>query len=262
MTQLLAKNDIKKGLSAYTIWSILGWHDIRQRYRRSIIGPFWFTLSTALLVIVLGFLYSSLLKVDIKTYLPFLAVGLVVWQFISTLINEGTTVLIDSQTLIKQINLPITVHVCREVWRNFIILLHSLPTLILMLLLFGIWPHWSIVILLPLGLLLLFLNGIWIGIILGILSARFRDITPIVTSLTQIAFFLTPVMWSPEILESRAWVALWNPLYHSIEVIRAPLIGSPILLESWIWSLTFCVVNGLVAQWLMKRFRNRIAYWT
>jgi len=261
MTQLLAKNDVKKGLSAYTIWSILGWHDIRQRYRRSILGPFWFTLSTALLVIVLGFLYSTLLKVDIKTYLPFLGVGLVVWQFISTVINEGTTVLIGSQTLIKQINLPITVHVCREVWRNFIILLHSLPTLILMLLLFGIWPHWSIFLLLPLGLLLLFLNGIWIGIILGILSARFRDITPIVTNLTQIAFFLTPVMWSPEILESRAWVALWNPLYHSIEVIRAPLIGSPILLESWIWSLAFCVVNGFIAQWLMKRYRNRIAYW-
>jgi lipopolysaccharide transport system permease protein len=260
MTQILPKNDIQKGLSAYTIWSVLGWHDIRQRYRRSILGPFWFTLSTALMVIVLGVLYSTLLKQEIKHYLPFLAVGLVVWQFINTVINEGATVLIGSQSLIKQINLPLTVHVCRGVWRNFLILLHSLPIVILMLLLFGFWPHWSIV-LLPVGLLLLFLNGIWMGIILGILSARFRDIPPIAINLTQVAFFLTPVMWSPQILDSRAWVAQWNPLYHSIEVIRAPLIGSPILMDSWIWTVTFCIANGLLAQWLMKRYRNRVAYW-
>jgi ABC-type polysaccharide/polyol phosphate export permease len=257
---LLSKNDIKEGLKAYTIWGALGWHDIRQRYRRSILGPFWFTLSAAIMVIVLGFLYSTLLKQEIRHYLPFLGVGLVVWQFISTVINEGTAVLITSHHLIKQFNLPLTVHVGREVWRNFIILLHSLPIVILMLLLFGFRPHWSFVFL-PLGLLLLFLNGIWIGIILGILCARFRDIPPIVTNFTQIAFFLTPVMWSPQILENRAWVAQWNPLYHSIEVIRAPLIGSPILIESWIWTLTFCIVNGLAAQWLMKRYRNRVAYW-
>jgi len=113
MTQISPKNDIQKGLSAYTIWSVLGWHDIKQRYRRSIIGPFWFTLSTALMVIVLGVLYATLLKQEIRHYLPFLAVGLVVWQFINTVINEGTTILIGSQSLIKQINLPLTVHVCR-----------------------------------------------------------------------------------------------------------------------------------------------------
>jgi lipopolysaccharide transport system permease protein len=257
---LSSKNDIQKGLGAFTIWGVLGWHDIRQRYRRSILGPFWFTLSTAIMVIVLGFLYSTLLKQEIKHYLPFLAVGLVVWQFIATVINEGTTALLSSHHLIKQLNLPLTVHVCREVWRNFLILLHSLPIVILMLLLFGFWPNWSLV-LLPLGLLLLFLNGIWIGIILGVLCARFRDIPPIVTNLMQIAFFLTPVMWSPQILENRAWVAQWNPLYHSIEVIRAPLIGSPIFLDSWIWTLAFCLLNGLIAQWLMKRYRNRVAYW-
>jgi ABC-type polysaccharide/polyol phosphate export permease len=260
MKELLPKNDIYIGLKAYSSWGILGWHDIRQRYRRSILGPFWFTLSTAIMVIVLGFLYTTLLKQEIKHYLPYLAIGLITWQFISSAFIEGATALINSNSLIKQVNLPLTIYICRTSWRNFLILLHSMPIVILMLFFFGYRPSWSFA-LIPFGLLLLFLNGIWVGIILGVLSARFRDIPPIVNNFTQIALFLTPVMWSPEILENRAWVANWNPLYHSIEIIRAPLIGSPFPIKSWLLTLIFCFVNGLIAQLIMKRYRNRVAYW-
>ena len=254
------ESDIIKGLRDVRIWGTLGWHDIRQRYRRSVIGPFWFTLSTAIMVIVLGGLYSQLLNQKIDDYLPFLASGLIVWQFISSCIVEGTSSLMSMAYLIKQIKLPFTIYVCREVWRNFIILLHSLPVVMIALVFFGHWPTLSF-FLLPLGLFLLVLNGVWMGIVLGILCARFRDIPPIVANLTQVIFFLTPVMWSPEILKDRVWVVNFNPFHHLIEIVRAPMIGAPIYWQSWVWSISICVFGLFFAHFLMLRYRNRIAYW-
>jgi ABC-2 type transport system permease protein len=253
-------NDLMRGIAAYQVWGTLGWHDIKQRYRRSVLGPFWFTLSTAILVLVLGALYSTLLNQEIHNYLPYLAVGLVVWQYLAASVTEGCTAFIGSTYLIKQIRLPLTVHVCRIAWRNFAILLHSLPVVVIMLIIFGKWPTIEF-LLLPLGLFILLLHGVWLGIVLGILSARFRDISPIVTNLVQVAFFFTPVMWSPEILKDRAWVAHYNPLYHMIELIRAPITGRPILWESWAWSIGFLVIGFFFAQFLMRRYRNRVPYW-
>ena len=105
MSKLKSKTDLTRGLLSVRIWGTLAWHDIRQRYRRSVLGPFWFTLSTAIMVGVLGALYSEILHQEISHYLPFLAAGLVVWQFISTSILEGCTVFITYGTLIKQIDL-------------------------------------------------------------------------------------------------------------------------------------------------------------
>jgi len=252
--------DIHSGVMASRVWFVLGMHDIKQRYRRSIIGPFWFTLSTAIMVGVLGALYSTLLKQDIKQYLPFLAIGLVVWQFISATATEACTVFISSGYLIKQIKLPLTVHVCRQVWRNFVIFLHSLPVVIIALIIFGKWPNIEILFL-PIGLFILLLNALWITIVLGVLCARYRDILPIVGNFIQIAFFFTPVMWSPDILQKKAWIADYNPLYHLIELIRAPVLGDQIQSISWIVSVGMLIIGFVLAQLLMTKFRNRVVYW-
>lgn len=252
--------DIKVGMFATHVWLALGWHDIRQRYRRSVLGPFWFTLSTLIMVGVLGILYSTLLGQEIHDYLPYLGVGLVVWQYLSTCVNEGANTFIGAAYLIKQIRMPLTIHVARMIWRNFVILLHSLPVILLFLFAFGHRPGFEIVLVLP-GLFLLWLQGIWMGIVLGILCARYRDVLPIVGNLLQVAFFFTPVMWLPDLLKDRAWIAELNPLYHLIEVVRAPMIGRHLELASWIWAFGLLIVGFAFAQYLMQRARNRVPYW-
>lgn len=255
-----ARDDLIVGMRSVRIWATLGWHDIRQRYRRSVIGPFWFTLSTAVMVVVLGVVYSNLLRQEIRDYLPYLAIGLVIWGYLSSVANEGCNAFIGAAYLIKQIRMPLTIHVCRIAWRNFVILLHSLPVVLLLLFFFGRGLS-AEYLLIPFGLFLLLLHGIWVGIVLGILCARYRDISPIVVNLVQIVFFFTPVMWSPEILKQRTWIAEFNPLYHVIETIRAPILGRAIHWESWGWSLGLLVAGFAFSQYLMLRARNRVAYW-
>jgi ABC-type polysaccharide/polyol phosphate export permease len=242
------------------VWGALGWHDIRQRYRRSVLGPFWFTLSTFIMIGVLGFLYSQLLKQDIVTYLPFLGVGLVLWQYLSTCITESANGLISAAYLIKQIRMPASAHICRIVWRNFAILLHSLPVVLLFLLVLGHRPGIEFLLVIP-GLLILMLTGVWMGVILGVLCLRFRDILPIVTNLLQVAFFFTPIMWSPDLLKERAWIADYNPLYHLVEVVRAPFLGTPVQAASWVWSIGMLIVGFAVAQAIMRSSRNKLSYW-
>jgi ABC-type polysaccharide/polyol phosphate export permease len=256
----IPQTDVIKGICSIRVWGTLGWHDIKQRYRRSVLGPFWFTLSTAIMVVVLGTLYSTILNQEIYQYLPFLAAGLVIWQFISTSILEGCTIFITSSSLIKQMDLPLTIHVCRAVWRNFIILLHSLPIVFLVMFFFGVMPNREI-FMLPIGFLLLLLNSIWIMVLLGILCSRYRDVLPIVSNFLQIAFFLTPVMWAPEILKDRGWIAQYNPLYHLIEIMRDPILGRPVPMVSWYWSVGMLLLGFGLSQYLMSRYRNRVAYW-
>ncbi|WP_050516130.1 ABC transporter permease [Dickeya chrysanthemi] len=254
------KTDLFEGIRAYHVWLIWGWHDIRQRYRRSVLGPFWFTLTTLIMVGALGFLYSELLGQDISTYLPYLGVGLVIWQFISTAANEGCMSLIGASHIIKQIRMPLTVHICRMAWRNFIILLHSLPVVIIFMLLFGNMVSLSMLLIIP-GLLVVFLNTVWSGVVFGILCSRFRDVAPIIGNLFQVSFFVTPVMWQTSALKERIWIANFNPFYHLIEIVRAPVLGSPAPIISWVYSLALLIVGFAFAQYLMIRYRDRVAYW-
>lgn len=254
------KNDIYVALKRMYVWTSLGWHDIKQRYRRSILGPFWFTISTIIMVGVLGFLYSTLLSQKITDYLPYLGIGLIVWQYISTCVNEGCNGFIASAYIIKQVRMPITVHICRIVCRNFIILLHSLPVVVILMLFFGHYPSIEFLLVFP-GLVILFLHGVWISLILGALCARYRDVLPIVGNVLQVAFFFTPIMWEKSLLKDRAWAADFNPLYHLIEMVRAPILGHPINIDSWVYSLALLVIGFAASQLLLVRCRERIPYW-
>ncbi|MGB3622252.1 ABC transporter permease [Ketobacter sp. MCCC 1A13808] len=253
-------DDMWVGLRATRVWGTLGWHDIKQRYRRSSIGPFWFTLSTAIMATVLGFLYSSLFNADIATFLPYVATGLVIWQYIGAVMTEGCNVYMTSGYLIKQVRLPLTVHVTRMVWRNFVIFFHSLPVVLLMLIALKHWPGVEGFLAIP-AILALPLHGVWIATVIGILCARFRDIPPIITNLVQVSFFFTPIFWMPEVLTDRAWLVEFNPFYHVIELIRAPLLGRPLHPESWIWSLGMMAAGYLLAWRLMYKYRDRVPYW-
>ena len=234
--------------------------DIRQRYRRSVLGPFWLTLSMGALVSALGFLYGMLLQVEIAEYVPFLALGFIVWALISGVITDGCQVFINAESIIKQVGLPLSVHVYRLLWRNLLILFHNALVFVVVAAVFGVWPGWAGLLALP-GLVLLCLNGIWAVLLFGIVSARFRDVPPIVASIVRICFFVTPIIWMPELVPQRAMVLEFNPFYHLVEVVRAPLLGEVPGLSSWIAVLSMTIGGWVLAFAFFRRYRWRIAYW-
>jgi ABC-type polysaccharide/polyol phosphate export permease len=208
----------------------------------------------------MGPLYGRLFGQDVGSYFPFLAIGFVVWQLIASLMNDAGQVFIATEQYIKQIRMPFTVHVLRMVWRNVIIFAHNFVIGIVVL----IWflPNWTWLPLMALlGLFFIVLNGVWFGILLGLLCARFRDIPPIVSSVVQLAFFITPVLWRKEMLGRHQWAADVNPLYHLIEVVRAPLLGESAASLSWIIVVLLTIVGFAITIPFFARYRARVAYW-
>lgn len=257
----LALDDLLSGMARAWISNAMAWQDIRQRYRRSVLGPFWLTISMSVMILTLGFLYSQLFNLAIDAYLPFLTLGLLFWTFISTVITEGSLCFIEAEPIIRQVRMPFSIHVYRTICRNLIILGHNAVVYVAVVLYFRLPLSAESLMVLP-GLVVLVLNGIWVSLLLGMISARFRDVIPIVASLVQIWFFITPIFWDPSSLGNRhLWLVDFNPVYAMVEIVRAPLLGQPLAAGKWVLALATTLVGGAAALAFFTRFRARIPFW-
>jgi ABC-type polysaccharide/polyol phosphate export permease len=248
------------GFRAWPIWMTMGWDDVRQRYRRSIIGPFWITLSMGVFILVLSIIYSRLFRMELHTYMPYLSVGIIVWGFIAQATNESCVAFHESARIIKQIKLPYSVYVLRVLWRNFIVFLHTIVIFVPVAIVFGVVPSLATFCVIP-GLALLCINQFWVGIVLAVLSTRYRDMVPIVQTGVQIMMFATPIMWPVSALNGAMLIADVNPLYHLIELVRAPALGEAPAALSWLVAIGLAVAGNAVAAALVAAKSRRVVFW-
>lgn len=257
----LAHADFFAGLLAWRLWMGLGLRDIRIRYQRTRLGPWWITLGTAATFTTLGMLFSAVLKNDVRVYLPYLAAGMVSWNLIAAMVGEAPRIFVDSRHIITSVRLPLVVHVLRCLVRNTIIFLHNCAAAIAALLLLGgspTWAHLLLLVTLPIMLAALFSGAL----ILGLLGARFRDLDPIIGIGVQMAFFMTPIIWHPsDIPLGRKWWVAANPLHHLVEIVRAPLLGAAPSATSLIVAGVTSATLVAAAYALFRLFRRRISYW-
>jgi ABC-type polysaccharide/polyol phosphate export permease len=252
--------EIFDGFRTWPVWTILGWDDIRQRYRRSVLGPFWITLSMGVFILLLGIIYSRLFHIDISTYLPYLSLGFIVWGFMSAVANDSCVAFHESGRIIKQIKLPFMTYVFRVIYRNFIVFLHTIVIFVPIAVYFRIMPDWNMLLALP-GLFLVVVNAAWVATFLATFSTRFRDVQPIVATTVQLLMFATPIMWTASSLGNARIVAEINPIYHLIEIVRAPMLGQAPEWQSWLVAGGFAVAGSLLAAGLLVRKSRRIVFW-
>lgn len=153
----------------------------------------------------MGLLYSALLNIPLKEFLPYVTVGLIVWNLISASILEGSEVFIANEGLIKQLPSALSVHVYRLVWRQVLFFAHNFAIYIVLLFAFSIWQNmsWTALAAIP-AFVLIVANTLWVSIVFGIFSTRYRDIAPILGSLTLLLFVLTPIMWTTQALKDQS----------------------------------------------------------
>ncbi|OUS89501.1 ABC transporter permease [Rhodococcus sp. NCIMB 12038] len=264
-----AFKDLRDGFAQRELWLSLGWQDIKQRYRRSVIGPFWITIATGVQAAAMGILYSALLDIPLDEFLPYVTVGLIVWNLISASILEGSEVFIANEGLIKQLPSALSVHVYRLVWRQLLLFAHNLVIYVIMVFAFGVWRHltWMSLAAIP-AIALIVVNAAWVSIMFGIFSTRYRDIAPILGSMTLLLFVLTPIMWTTQSLEAqggqaaeRVKLAELNPLFHYLDIVRAPMIGQDQQAYHWYIVLAITVVGWTAAILALRKYRARVPYW-
>ncbi|MCP3718741.1 ABC transporter permease [Paraburkholderia sp. CNPSo 3281] len=256
----LSLADLKQSLASWRLWTLLGWIEIRQRYARSRVGPFWLTISMGVLIGSLGVVYGTLFGQPMHDYLPFLAASLVMWGLFSQTINEGSLAYINSASYIRQMSTPKLIYMFQVVWRNLIVTAHNFVIIIGLLLIFGV-RDWEILPLFIPALLIFILNALWIAMVAGLLSARFRDLPQIISALLQVAFYVTPIIFRPNALNRFSFIVEWNPLAYLLEVVRGPLIGQMPSPLTWGITIGMAAIGWPIALLLTGRYLKRIPYW-
>lgn len=261
-TSYIAMIDIVAALKRFPLAGVLGWQDVRQRYRRSALGPLWITVSMGVMIATIGVVFGQIFKSPMEEFLPFLTIGMVIWTFMATVVTEGASGFISAEAIIKQLPIPLFVHIMRMIWRNILILGHNLLIFPLVLIWAGKSLGWVALASIP-GAILMTVNLGWLVLLLAILCARYRDLPQIVTSVLQVLFYLTPVMWLPKLLPQRAKVILldYNPVNHLLEIVRAPLLGYLPAELNWTVSICMAVAGWIVAVVVFGHYKRRIAYW-
>jgi len=259
---IVAASDLAAGIKRWPLATKLGWQDVRQRYRRSALGAFWLTISMGIMIGTIGVVFGQLFETSLDNYLPFLTAGIILWGFMSTVVSEGCLGFISAEAVIKQLPIPLFVHILRLVWRNLIILCHNIVIFPIVSILFGKSLTISALGAIP-GVSLLIANLCWIALVLAIISARYRDLPQVVASVMQVFFYLTPIMWMPNALptESSRYMLALNPAYHLVEIVRAPLLGQMPTTLNWGVSIALLVVGWTCTAILFGRYKARVAYW-
>jgi ABC-type polysaccharide/polyol phosphate export permease len=259
-----AGDDLLRGIQKRELWGRLGWLDVRRRYRRTTIGPFWNSITLAVYVLTVGTVGAAIWHQDIYDYLPFLVSGMVVWTFISAIITDSCYVFISGQSLFRNIRFEYSVLAYALVWRNFLVLLHNFAVYFLVVLVLKPSLLGATALLALPGLALVLLNGVWVAMFLGIICLRFRDVPPVISSALQIAMLITPLFWPADTLSGikRFVFVELNPLYHVVDIVRGPLIGRIPEAVSYAVVVALAIGGWLLTYAVFKRFRKRIAYWS
>jgi lipopolysaccharide transport system permease protein len=255
-----AVRDVRDAVGMWRLCWTLSWLDIKLRYRGSVLGPFWLTLSTAVMVGSMGFLYAALFHMDLHQYLPFLALSIVLWNFLSAVVAEGCTSFTAADSMIRSVRMPFTLYGARVVVRNVVILAHNVVVIVVVDLLLRIAPGPTAFLAIP-AFALWLVVGLALSVMLGGLCARFRDIPPIIGSVMQMAFFVSGVIWQPSQLGSHEYFLLFNPFYTLLEIVRGPLLGEVPSLWVYLSALLSAAAICIVASLLFARTRGRIAFW-
>ena len=261
---MTASEDLVGGLRRYDLWGRLGWLEIKRRYRRTMVGPFWACISLLLFVIVIGSVGSGLLSKQSAEYLPFLVAGMVVWVMLQSTMLESVNVFVAGSSLIRQMNFEYSVLVYSLVWRNVIVFAHNLLVYLLILLIFAPGKlGFANLLALP-GLITMAVNCAWISLLLGMVSLRFRDLQQLVMSIVQVSMFVTPLFWPPDGLEGlrRVFFVELNPLYHLLTIVRDPLLDGKLPAANSCIAATLITIAGWALTYaLFAKYRKRIPYW-
>jgi ABC-type polysaccharide/polyol phosphate export permease len=259
-----AWEDLTGGLRKYDLWGRFGWLEIKRRYRRTMIGPFWACITLVIFVIVIGSVGSGLLSKHTADYLPFLVAGMIVWVTLQSTLLESVNVFVAGTSLIRQMSFEYSILVYSLVWRNIIVFAHNLLVYLLILLVFA--PDkltFANLLAIP-GLIVLAINCTWLSLLLGLVSLRFRDLQQLVMSTVQVSMFVTPLFWPADGLEGmrRLFFVDLNPLYHLLTIVRDPLLGGKLpLLSSCIAATLITIAGWALTYCMFAKYRKRIPYW-
>lgn len=254
--------DIFFSFQNYKICFELAKFDIKVKYKGSKIGPLWISISTFFWILCIGLLYSQVLKIDLKSYFPYLAIGFVTWKYISITLSEANSVLIKEASLFHELKVSYSIIILKMVFKNLLVLfLNFIPTYIIIVLMTGVYSF-SIFD----GFFLIFcllISSFGASIVIGMINAKFRDFGELLETITQLLFFASPIIWNINIISNEIliFVLNLNPILHILSVSREIMLDGSASLINYLVTFFFSIFVFFVGSILFALNKSRINFW-
>jgi ABC-type polysaccharide/polyol phosphate export permease len=254
-------DELMGGLRNWRVWHLLGLNDLRNRYSRSRFGQSWLTLSTAAMIGVLSVVWSLLWNQPVHELMPFIGIGLIMWTFLSQVLTDCTSIFVTHANFYRNQKMSFSVSVYSVIYRNTMVLAHSLIIIVVLIVAFGVPINWYLLQIVP-ALVLTCVAMAWAGYVIAMTCVRYRDIIQVINTWLMVWFFITPVMWKPDFLAPQYhFIIDYNPLAQFLELLRNPFLGEPISGHAWLVTIAIALGGALLSLPAIGRYRRRIIFW-
>jgi len=255
------RKEIAPFVTRNVTWRGLAAADIRSKYRRTLLGPWWITATNAVTAVIMGLVAGRFLGADMKTYLPHFMVSITIWNFIASSLSESCTTLIGAGGMIKAVNMPVLIHVMRMVQRNLIIFLHNIAIIPIIWIVYP-WPVGPGTLLALIGLAIVYVFIASASTVISMICVRYRDVPPIMTALLQVLFFISPIIWIPTQIKGGELIVALNPIAYLLAVTRDPIMAVPPNPTSWLGAIVVAGMMTAIMLFIYTRYRSRVVFWS
>ncbi len=254
--------EILAGAWQWRVWHLLGARDLHHRYARSRLGQFWLVLSSAIMIGAMATVWSMLSNQPVGELAPFIGTGIVIWSYFSQVLIDCTMVFVVHGNLYRNQRMNFSVSIYSVIYKNSIVLAHSLIIVVGLILIFEVPVNWYDLQIVP-AFLLIWITMLWAGYVVAMICVRYRDIIQLINNWLLVLFFITPVLWKPDMLPPQyRFLADYNPLAQFMELLRNPLLGQPVGSSAWLNTIAIAFGGALLASPLIGHYRQRVIFWT
>ena len=253
--------DLIEGIKLGPVWRAFAWDEIQQRYRRSVLGLAWIAVSYLIFVGSIALFFADFAALGAKEFTSYVAIGFAAFTFLIGNVIDGCDVFRSARTWIKSTPLPYSIYIYKSIARSVFPFAIHLGVAFAVMAITGWRPAPIILMALP-ALALYVVNAVAVQWIFGLAAARYRDVSHLVSAITRILFFTTPILF---VYGERGGLVKQivdiNPLTHFIEIFRAPVLGHPATAGSWPIALAITVGAWALALVGAGLLRRRLPFW-
>ncbi len=243
------------------LWLTLGWLDIVQSYRRTVLGPLWITFNLVFFSVAMTFVYGALFGLPTKEYAAYLVCGMIGWFWVSALLTDVGTTFMTYSTFIKGMPIDKAQLVWAAAYKQVVILVHHLIVYVALVVL-GIVDLTIYTWLAIPAVISIFLISVPVTAVAAILFARYRDLSRLVNSTLMLIMMITPVFWRENMITGwRRIIIDFNPAYYLVEILRRPLLGLPPDPTALAVVASMIVVFWILGGLFYNRYQKYVIFW-
>jgi lipopolysaccharide transport system permease protein len=252
--------DLELGRRQLPLVVHMAWQDIRVKYARTVLGPFWITVTLGMYVMAMAFVFGGLFNTPLAVLLPWVTLGLITFGYISNIMMESSTVLINNKSMLLQTRMSFAIWVVFVTLRNMLVAAHHLVVFVGVVILLRLEISLTWLLFIP-GAVIMTVFAFGIGLIAAIASARFRDLPPLIVNLYTVGLLAVPVLWRPDDLQRYRGIADYNPVTYLMAVVREPLLGQVPGQSTYVIAIVSAAVVVGLGFLLLAMTRRRIMLW-